>query len=364
MKKLLIALGILAFIVPAYGRVLDLWVGDGTGVPDTYNQDTGDSYFEACMELDGDLNIDGYLWLSDGTAALPSVFFDSEPGDDTGAYWIGDNSFGVSVNGVWNTIWDVNGITVIGIDGPIGAITPAAGIFTTVDGTDGTFTGDLACDGDFVIGQEPADLHTGYKDRSDYMTWQDDFTDGVDALYAVKWNIAGVVGLGTNTLTVRDGWSELVTAAAGGPDMESTVAVSPGWVALAAPRLEAVVELTAVNTQRFEIGWYIAGNELVEIVYDTAIGPNWMLQVDDTTGMETIDSLIAVVGGTPYKLEIAVDVAGNVTWAIDDAALGLGALANIMTANPYSTRWMLTNIAAAANTAAVDYVQIEYLKVQ
>ena len=53
MKKLLIALGILALTVPAYSRVLDLWVGDGTGVPDTYDQDTGDSYFEACMELDG-----------------------------------------------------------------------------------------------------------------------------------------------------------------------------------------------------------------------------------------------------------------------------------------------------------------------
>ena len=186
----------------------------------------------------------------------------------------------------------------------------------------------------------------------------------MDATYIVKWNVAGVVGLGTNTVTVRDGWSELVTAAAGGPDMESTVSVGLCNDRAFVPRFEAVVELTAANTQRFEIGWYIAANELVEIIYDTAQGPNWMLEVDDTTGVERIDSGIAVIGATPYKLEIQADAAGAITWAIDDVAMTVVGLANVMTANPYSTRWMLTNIAAAVNTAAVYYVQIETLKQQ
>ena len=39
MKKLLIALGILALAIPAYGRVLDLWVGDGTGAVPATNAD-------------------------------------------------------------------------------------------------------------------------------------------------------------------------------------------------------------------------------------------------------------------------------------------------------------------------------------
>jgi len=355
MKKLLIALGILALAIPAYGRTLDLWIGDGTGVPDSYDQDTGDSYFEACMEIDGDLNLDGYLWLRDGTAALPAMFFDSEVNDDSGFYYIADDSYGASVAGVWNTIWDANGITVIGIDGPIGGIAPAAGAFTTITGTDATLTGD------FSPGQGPEDLTTGYHERSSHITFQDDFTDGVQVLYDVKWNTAGVVGAGTNTVTVRPGWAEMVTAAAGG-DMESTVSVIAGQSRAYEPRLETVVELTALQTQRFEIGFYIAANELVEIIYDTAQGPNWMLEVDDTTGVERIDSGIAVVGGTTYKLEIQVDNAGAITWAVNDVAMTVIGLANVMTANLYSTRWMLTNIGAFTNTAAVDYVQIETLK--
>ncbi|HUV85831.1 MAG TPA: hypothetical protein VMX79_01820, partial [bacterium] len=113
---------------------------------------------------------------------------------------------------------------------------------------------------------------------------------------------------------------------------------------------------------RFEIGFYIAANELVEVIYDTAQGPNWMLEVDDTTGVERMDSGIAVVGGTPYKLEIQADPAGAITWAVDDVAMPVVGLANVMTANLYSTRWMLTNIAAFTNTGAVNYVQIETRK--
>jgi hypothetical protein len=130
MRKLLITLGILALAIPAYGRVLDLWVGDGTGVPDSYDQDTGDSYFEGCMENDGDLDLDGVLWLSDGTVLLPSLIFDSDVGSDSGLYYIADDDFAISIGGVLNTEWDATGLTAIGINGPIGTVVPAAGTFT------------------------------------------------------------------------------------------------------------------------------------------------------------------------------------------------------------------------------------------
>ena len=78
----------------------------------------------------------------------------------------------------------------------------------------------------------------------------------MDATYAVKWNVAGVVGAGTNTVTVRDGWSELVTGV-NAADMESTVSVGLCNDRAYEPRLETVVELTALQTQRFEIGFYI-----------------------------------------------------------------------------------------------------------
>jgi len=294
-----------------------------------------------------------------GAVGTPSIYFLGDA--NSGFYWVGADDIGLTAGGVQVAHYNATGLVAIGLNGPLGTVTPAAVIGTTVDGTDGTFTGDIVGGEDLSFGQDPPDLSLGYKDRSDYITWQDDFTDGVQALYDVKWNTAGVGGAGTNTPTVRPGWSELVTDVAAG-NFESTVSVIAGQSRAYEPRFEAVVELTALQTQRFEIGFYIAANELVEVIYDTAQGPNWMLEVDDTTGVERMDSGIAVVGGTQYKLEIQADAAGAITWAVDDVAMPIVGLANVMTANLYSTRWMLTNIAAFTNTGAVDYVQIETRK--
>jgi hypothetical protein len=362
MKKLLISLAILAFTIPAYGRVLDLWVGDGTGVPDTYDQDTGDSYFEACMELDGDFNVDGVVWLSEGTVLLPGLVFHSDVGLDSGFYYIADDSFGISIGGANVGTWSATGLAVAGIDGPIGAVVPAAGIFTTVDGTDATFTGDIAGGEDLGFGQDPPDQFLGYKDRSDFITFQDDFTVSVDTEFVLDWDETNVVGAGTNTVSVRPGWNELVTGGAG-VDSESTRSWGLTNDRAFTPRMESVVDLTNLVTQRFEWGFLAAANEYVVIAYDVAVGANWLLQIDDTTGAETVDSLVAATVD-PTKLEIAVDAAGNVTWAINDVAMPLPTGATLMTANPHYTWWELTDTAAAAHTVAIDYVQIEQLKMQ
>ena len=362
MKKLLIAFGILALAIPAYGRTLDLWIGDGTGVPDTYDQDTGDSYFEACMELDGDLDIDGILWLADGTVLLPGFTFHGDAGLDTGFYYIGADNFGITAGGVYAGDWSATGLTAIGIDAPIGAVTPAAGIFTTVDGTDATFTGDIVGGEDFGFGQDPPDLHLGFKDRSNYITFQDDFTVSVDTEYVLDWDLTTVIGGGTNTVSVRPGWAEIVTGGAG-VDSNSTRSWGLTNDRAFTPRMESVVELTNLVTQRFEWGFWAAANEFVVISYDVALGANWMLQIDDNTGVENVDSTVPATVD-PTKLEIAVDAAGNVTWALDDVAMPLPTGATLMTANPHYTWWELTDTAAAAHTVAVDYIQIEQLKQQ
>jgi hypothetical protein len=374
MKKLILFLALIACITPtAFARQAALYVGTGAETPDIYDGSPGDAYFGAgefecdatMSRFDGDvtlgdaagdtITVTGTMGLTqavsfpDGTALLPSMTFTADP--NTGWQRPAADSIGGSVGGVQRFLLDATGVTADAFNGDLGTVTPGY-IFAT----------DYGGSGDFYFGQDPGDLFSGYKERSDYITFQDDFTDGVDATYAVKWNVAGVVGAGTNTVTVRDGWSELVTGGAGGPDMESTVSVGLCNDRAYEPRFEAVVELAAIAGQRFEIGFYIAANELVEIVHDTAIGPNWYLQVDDTTGMETIDSLVAVAATTPTKLEIQVDNAGAITWAIDNVAMPVVGLANVMTANPYHSRWMLTDIAAAPHTAAVDYVQIETRK--
>jgi len=338
MKRLIFALLVAS---SAFGALTNLVVTGPVALNGTVA--LGDAVGDV-VTVNGTMALQEATSMPAGTAALPSLVFVGSL--TTGFYQTAADEVGIAVGtanvGTWNAT---------GYQGTIGGTTPAAGTFT-----DATLTGN------FSPGQGPEDLTTGYHDRSSHITFQDDFTDGVQAVYDVKWNTAGVVGAGTNTVTVRPGWAEMVTAAAGG-DMESTVSVIAGQTRAYEPRFEAVVELTALQTQRFEIGFYIGAAELVEIIYDTAQGPNWMLEVDDTTGVERADSGIAVVGGTSYKLEIQVDNAGAITWAVDDVAMPVAAIAtNVMTANPFSTRWMLTNIAAFTNTAAVDYVQIETLK--
>ena len=393
MQKLLYVLLALFIVNPAFAAMFSLYVGTGTaenavGAGDIYA--TGDAEVDGVLLLeavaaaidDVTPTVAGGNILVTGVNTVPTAITDLDDpipgatytiicGDVANASTIADAG-NFTLNGAWNPTTISDSITLYcfadndyrEVSRSYAATGP--GIFTTVDGTDATFTGDVAGGEDLSFGQDPPDLFLGYKDRSDFITWQDDFTGGVQATYDAKWTTAGVVGAGTNTPTVRPGWSELVTGGAGGPDMESTVSILAEYVALGEPRLEAVVDIAAIaaTTQRFEIGLFIAANEQVEIIYDTAQGPNWMLEVDDTTGVERIDSGIAVVAATPTKLEIQVDAAGAITWAINDVAMTVVGLANVMTANPYSIQWMLTDIAAVAHTAAVDYVQIEQLRQQ
>lgn len=295
------------------------------------------------------LTTTGITDLFAGAVGAPSVTFTGSA--TTGFYEVAADSPGVAVGGANVTTWDGTGIIATGINGPLGTVTPAAVTATDVD-----------VGGDFNFGQDPIDLIGGYKDRSDYITFQDDFTVSVDTEYVLDWDLTTVVGLGTNTVSVRPGWSELVTGGAG-VDSESTRSWGLSNYRAYAPRIESVVDLTNLVTQRFEWGFWAAANEYVLIAYDVAVGANWILQVDDTAGVETIDSTVAATVN-PTKLEIRVAADGTVTWAIDDVVMTVVGLTNQMTANPHYTWWELTDTAAVAHTVAVDYVQIEQLKQQ
>lgn len=320
-----------------------------------------DTYYEVARSYVVAGPVEGNPFLAGpGAVGVPTYSYIADP--DSGRYWVGANSFADAVGGVQQVLYDGTGIAVTGINGPVGTVAPDTGIFTTVDGTDATFTGFGDFGGDFQMGQDPDDLHTLYKARGDFITYQDDFIISVDTEYILDWDLTGVVGAGTNTVSVRPGWSEMVTGGAG-VDSESVQSFGLVNNILYAPRMESVVDLTNLVTQRFEWGFYIAANECVLIVYDVAIGANWVLQVDDTAGIETIDSLVP---GTvdPTKLEIAIEADGTVHWAINDVAMTEVGLTNQMTANPHYTWWELTDTAAAAHTVAVDYVIIEQLRQQ
>lgn len=389
MKKIL---WLLPFIVaPVWGAMADCFVGNGT--PENPFVE-GDSYVTGDSEVDGVLLLEaaaaapddatptvaGGNILTTGVNTVPTAITDLDDpipgatytlicGDVANASTIADAGF-FTLNGPWNptTIGDSIVLYCFADDDyrevsrSYAATGP--GIFTTVDGTDATFTGFINGDGSFNFGQTAPDQHTGYKDRSDYITFQDDFTVSVDTEYILDWDLTTVVGGGSNTVSVRPGWSELVTGGAG-VDSESTRSWGLTNDRAFTPRIESVVELTNLVTQRFEWGFWAGAAEYVLIVYDVAVGAgtNWILQVDDTTGVETIDSGIAATVN-PTKLEIRVAADGTVTWAIDDVVMTVVGLTNQMTANPHYTWWELTDTAAAAHTVAVDYVQIEQLKQQ
>lgn len=288
----------------------------------------------AGVDVTGTLGVTGIADFADGAVGAPGIIFGADV--DTGLYNIAADNFGMACNGV------------VVLDIAEGAL---------------DVTGNITGSGDFSYGQTPPDLHENYKERSEYITFQDTFSVGIDAAwFVIKWDETTVVGAGTNDVTTTDGWNELTTGGAG-VDSESTRSWGLTNERASIPRMESVVDLTNLVTQRFEWGFWAAGTEYVMIVFDVAIGGNWLLQVDDTAGVDTIDSLVAATVD-PTKLEICVDAAGNVTWAIDDVAMTVVGLTNQMTANPHYTWWELTDTAAAAHTVAVDYVQIEQLKQQ
>ena len=360
MRKILTILLGLLVASASYAAVASLFVGNGVPV---IVVGAGDGYITDGLEWGG------HAYAPDGTLALPSYSFAHDV--NTGRYWIGADHFADVVGGVNIVDYTAAAVTFAGLLNyaglgyPDGAVGGPAYSFAA-EPTSGWYRAGAGDVRGAVLGADAIALTAdgvrtvGYN-RTDHITFQDDFTVGVDATYAVDWNVATVVGAGTNTVTVRDGWSELVTGAAGAGDMESTISNGLNYTRDYAPRAECVVDLTDLVTQHFHFGFYIGAAELVEIVYDSAVGANWLLRVDDTAGVEEIDSTI-VATVDPTRLEIVVDAAGDVTWAIDGVPCTVVGLTNQMTANPHYLRWAEYTLGAVAHTAAINYVEVETLK--
>lgn len=261
-----------------------------------------------------------------------------------------DGTLAMGVGGATVAYFDGTGCIADGFNGPIGTTTPAEGTFTDVAGS-----------GDFSYGGDPGDLHL-YTRRTQTIKFIDGFDMGVDVQFALIYDLTNVVGAGTNEVTSVDGWNTLTTAGAGGPDSEETTFFGLNHYRVYEPRVETVIDFTATGGTFFAFGFYAAGNELCEIQYDTAVGANWLLVVDDTGGATTIDSGVAVTAD-PTKLELWVDATGTPGWAIDDVNIDPGATDD-MTASAHYLRWNITDIAGVVHTVSVDYIETEQLKMQ
>ncbi len=314
-----------------------------------------DTNITGAIDVDGDTDLDdvtisGVTDMAVGAVGAPALFFTGSA--TTGLYQTAADQVGVTVSGANVGTWDSTGLAADGFNGPIGTTTPAAGTFTDVAGS-----------GDFSYGSDPGDLHL-YMRRTSTVKYIDTFDYGSDAHLAVMWDLTGVIGAGTNATAATPGWNTLITGGAGGPDSESTVTNTINQLRAYTPRIEIVVELATVAVgQDFSFGFYAAANEYVELVSEPATGANWLFRVDDTAGADTVDSAIAV-STDPTKLEIWTAADGTVGYAIDDVAGTLVGMTNNMTANGHYARWILTDVAAAPHTAAVDYYESEQLKQQ
>jgi hypothetical protein len=294
---------------------------------------------------------DPFLAGADAIGA-PGHSWQGDP--NTGLQNSGPNVIAFVTNGAIRGDVDDLGAEFVALDNtPIGAVAPAA-----VTGTNGNFTGN------FGFGQDFGELHAGYKDRSNYITFSDTFDVGSNADLAVRWTLAVVGGGSTVNEATVPGWCQLDTGGAGGPDSAILRSNVINHYRAYLPRFETVVDLGAVAAgQTFSCGFYAGAAEYALIFHEPATSPNWLLRVDDGGGGETINSGIAATLN-PTKLEIRVATNGAVTWAIDDVAMTVVGLTNLMTANGHYARWSLLDVAAAAHIVNIDYYLSEQLKQQ
>ena len=350
MKRTLIFVALLALASATWGAVQHLRVIGTTELDGAV--DLGDAAGDV-ITVNGTMALQAVTAFPVGAVGAPSIYYAGSA--TSGYYQTAADELGVAIAGANVGTWDGTGLQAVGFNGPIGTVTPAAGTFTNVD-----------VGGTFNFGQDPADLIAGYTQIGDNIPYIETFDGGSDANLAADYNIATVVGAGTNTVTVRDGWNELVTGGAGGPDSEMTRSLGLAIESESAPRIEGVVELAAVAAgQTMNFGFWAAANRYVEIIHEPATSANWLLRIDDTAGAETEDSGVAAVINTPTKLAISVTAGGVVDWAIDDVDMATAGITNLMDNGvAHYWRFHLIDVAAAAHTAALDYVIIEKLKQQ
>lgn len=273
-----------------------------------------------------------------------------------GMYHVGAGDIGIACGGVQQAHIDATGVTAVGFNGPLGTVVPAAATVTDLN-----VTGDST-----IVGQTPADLVGGYKGRGDYITYINTFDEGTDTELADQWDIATLVVGGGSSVTelTTDGWVTLATGGGGGPDSAGIRTNGLNHYPAYAPRIETVVDLgtVAAGSNNFYFGFWAAANRFVEIIFEPATSANWLLRVDDTAGAETEDSGVAATVN-PTKLEIAITAGGVVSWAIDDVAMPVTGITNLM-ANAHYARAYLLDVAAAGHTAEIDWFMSEQLRQQ
>ena len=86
-----------------FGSTWPMNITGNAAVATTANQlNSGNSYSMAGLAVTGDSYTNGRTFLSNGTAATPSLTFTNEPVQDTGLYWGGDGFINVTNNGVYS----------------------------------------------------------------------------------------------------------------------------------------------------------------------------------------------------------------------------------------------------------------------
>lgn len=178
------------------------------------------------------------------------------------------------------------------------------------------------------------------------------FLRGDDTEIANDYTITAAT-TGTAKISTNPGHLTMVTAATN----NDTIAFQSNYkdmLRAGMPRFETKVTLAALTSEQVSFGFYDDSDEYALIRYDTAVGSNWLLVINDGSGADTIDTgIAATTAETRLVIESETDGTVHVfigDYEVDVSKTSAGAVVNKMVADAHYRYINVKALAAAAKT--------------
>lgn len=172
------------------------------------------------------------------------------------------------------------------------------------------------------------------------------------------WTIAATGAIANNTLTL--------TTAGSNTDTSGITSDVVCFYRADYPYAETKVKLTSIADVQLYFGFIKDANELCYLIFDSAVGANWLLAVNGGGTTSTIDTGIPVVAATYYKLGVGCDTEGRPFATIDgqlyEPVSAVGTTSNRASADPMYLSCLITESAAAVKVATLRYLAYSFNK--
>lgn len=182
---------------------------------------------------------------------------------------------------------------------------------------------------------------------------------GTDATeIANDWTIAATGAIANNTYTL--------TTAGSGSDTAGITSDVVAFYRADYPYAETKLKLTSIADVQLYFGFIKDANELCYLIFDSAVGANWLLAVNGGGTTTTTDTGIPVVAATYYKLGVGCDTAGvpfaTINGQLFEPVSAVATTSNRASADPMYLSCLITEAAAAAKVATLRYLAYSFNK--